>query len=128
MGPVDPLHVRLDIDETEAWRAQPRRLAFAAARGNPAISVQLSFCPLLAICDAQTVVNGRHDRASGLFGCFRRSTNLRRARSQPLSGEQIDVFIAVASGDTQAYLAPNHVRRGERQPNAGSWRSEPHAR
>jgi len=31
-------------------------------------------------------------------------------------GKQIDVFIADASGDTQAYLAPNQVRRGARQP------------
>ena len=43
MGSVDPLHVRVDIDETETWRVRPGRSALARLRGNPAISAPLSF-------------------------------------------------------------------------------------
>jgi multidrug resistance efflux pump len=43
MGRDDPLHVRADIDETEAWRVRPESPAMARLRGNPAISVPLSF-------------------------------------------------------------------------------------
>src|SRR6516225_802314 len=43
LGSVDPLHVRVDIDETETWRARPSAAARARLRGNPAISTPLSF-------------------------------------------------------------------------------------
>ena len=43
MGSVDPLHVRVDIDETETWRIRPGRSALARLRGNPSISAPLSF-------------------------------------------------------------------------------------
>ena len=34
MGSVDPLHIRVDIDETETWRVRPGRPAVARLRGN----------------------------------------------------------------------------------------------
>lgn len=43
MGSVDPLHVRVDIDETETWRVRPDGRALARLRGNPEISAPLSF-------------------------------------------------------------------------------------
>ena len=43
MGLVDPLHVRVDIDETETWRVRPGRSAIARLRGNPDISAPLTF-------------------------------------------------------------------------------------
>jgi multidrug resistance efflux pump len=43
MGSVDPLHVRVDIDETETWRIRPGHAAIARLRGNPEISAPLSF-------------------------------------------------------------------------------------
>jgi HlyD family secretion protein len=43
MGSVDPLHIRVDIDEADSWRVRPDSPAIARLRGNPAISVALSF-------------------------------------------------------------------------------------
>lgn len=43
MGSVDPLHVRVDIDEADSWRVRPDTPAIARMRGNPSISVPLSF-------------------------------------------------------------------------------------
>jgi HlyD family secretion protein len=43
MGSVDPLHVRVDIDEAESWRVRPGGSALARLRGNPEISVPLTF-------------------------------------------------------------------------------------
>jgi multidrug resistance efflux pump len=43
MGSVDPLHVRVDIDETETWRVRPGHSAIARLRGNPDISAPLTF-------------------------------------------------------------------------------------
>ena len=43
MGSIDPLHVRVDIDETDAWRVRPNSPAIARLRGNPGIGVKLAF-------------------------------------------------------------------------------------
>ena len=43
MGSIDPLHVRVDIDETETWRVRPGHSALVRLRGNPQISAPLTF-------------------------------------------------------------------------------------
>ena len=43
MGSIDPLNVRVDIDETDAWRVRPNSPAMARLRGNPGIHVKLAF-------------------------------------------------------------------------------------
>lgn len=43
LGNPNPLHVRVDIDENDAWRFMPDRKAIAFLRGNPAASVDLEF-------------------------------------------------------------------------------------
>jgi HlyD family secretion protein len=43
MGSIEPLHVRVDIDEADSWRLHTDSPAVASLRGNPAISVALSF-------------------------------------------------------------------------------------
>jgi multidrug resistance efflux pump len=42
-GNLNPLHVRVDIDENDAWRFEQGRKAVAFLRGNPAITVPLEF-------------------------------------------------------------------------------------
>lgn len=43
MGSVNPLHVRVDIDENDAWRVKPDKPATAYLRGNKDISMPLTF-------------------------------------------------------------------------------------
>jgi multidrug efflux pump subunit AcrA (membrane-fusion protein) len=43
MGSIDPLHVRVDVDEAEAWRVRPDSPAIARLRGNSGIAGTLSF-------------------------------------------------------------------------------------
>ena len=43
MGSIDPLHVRVDVDEAEAWRVRPDSPAIARLRGNSRIVGRLSF-------------------------------------------------------------------------------------
>ena len=43
MGSIDPLHVRVDVDEAEAWRVRPDSPAIARLRGNSGIVGRLSF-------------------------------------------------------------------------------------
>jgi HlyD family secretion protein len=43
LGDVTRLHVRVDIDENDAWRFQPCASAMALVRGNPAIGTPLKY-------------------------------------------------------------------------------------
>ena len=43
MGAVDPLHVRVDIDENDAWRFREGAAAKASVRGNAGIGTELRF-------------------------------------------------------------------------------------
>jgi HlyD family secretion protein len=43
LGTIDPLHVRVDIDEADSWRVHSDTRAIARLRGNSEISVPLSF-------------------------------------------------------------------------------------
>ena len=43
LGKVDPLHVRADVDEHEAWRVRTTAPAEAMVRGNPDQKVRLQF-------------------------------------------------------------------------------------
>jgi len=43
LGNLDRLHVRVDIDENDAWRFQPEAPAVASIRGNPEFKTDLTF-------------------------------------------------------------------------------------
>lgn len=43
LGDLERLHVRVDIDENDAWRFKPHASAVAFVRGNPKLKVNLNF-------------------------------------------------------------------------------------
>ena len=43
LGDLDRVHVRVDIDENDAWRFRPRAPAVAFVRGNPSLKTDLRF-------------------------------------------------------------------------------------
>ena len=96
MGSVDPLHVRVDIDETETWRVRPGNSAIARLRGNPDISTPLTFVrfepyvlPKRSLTGDTTervdtrVLQALYEFAPSEFPAF--------------VGQQVDVFIAAPS-------------------------------
>lgn len=40
---MKPLHIRVDVDEHEAWRVRPQAEAVVAVRGNANLKVPLTF-------------------------------------------------------------------------------------
>src|SRR5438876_7702093 len=43
LGRLKPLHIRVDVDEHEAWRVRPEAKAIAAVRGNANLKTPLTF-------------------------------------------------------------------------------------
>jgi len=96
MGSVDPLHVRVDIDETETWQIRPGHAALARLRGNPEISAPLTFVRFEPYVLAKRSLTGDttervdtrvlqaiYEFAPSAFPAF--------------VGQQVDVFIAAPS-------------------------------
>ncbi len=101
LGNVTPLHVRVDVDEHEAWRVQPGAAAVAHVRGNARLRVTARFVrfePL--IVPKQSLTGGSAERVDTrvLQVIYRIDDS-----DLPLYvGQQMDVFIDAAQPETAA--------------------------
>jgi len=57
-GQTDPLHIRVEVDEDDAWRVQKGSPAVAYARGNSSISVPLDFLYIEPYIIPKTALTG----------------------------------------------------------------------
>lgn len=128
MGSVDPLHVRVDIDEADSWRVHPDSPAIARLRGNPAISVALSFVRFEPYVLAKRSLTGdtseRVDtRVLQVIYAFG------PADFPAFVGQQVDVFVK-APGRAEAAHQPTSGRiafgkYADSRMRTASWPSEP---
>jgi multidrug resistance efflux pump len=98
MGSVNPLHVRVDIDETETWRIRPGHSALARLRGNPGISVPLSFVRFEPyVLPKRSLTGDTTERVDTrvLQAIYAFAPN----QFPAFVGQQVDVFIAAPSRD-----------------------------
>jgi multidrug resistance efflux pump len=98
MGAVDPLHVRVDIDETETWRVRPGRPAIARLRGNPAISVPLAFVRFEPyVLPKRSLTGDTTERVDTRV--LQAIYEFAPSRFPAFVGQQVDVFIAAPTRD-----------------------------
>ncbi len=92
LGDVDTMHVRVDIDENDAWRFRPGAAARATLRGNSAISTDLSFVRV-----EPYVVPKRSLTGSSMERVDTRVLQViysyPAARLPAYAGQQVDVFV-----------------------------------
>jgi len=102
IGATQTLHVRVDVDEHDAWRVKGDAKGFAALRGNAAISTPLRFVRFEPLVVPKRSLMGdsteRVDtRVLQVIYAFDRGT------LPVFVGQQMDVFIeAVAIGERSA--------------------------
>ena len=107
IGDVDLVHVRVDVDENEAWRVKPDAPAMAFVRGNPDLRTPLTFVRIEPYIVPKRSLTGESTervdtRVLQVIYSFRRG-------SLPVYvGQQMDVFISAP---------PLHLAT---QPAAGS--------
>jgi HlyD family secretion protein len=92
MGNLDMLHVRVDIDENDAWRYKPGTKAIAFIRGNRDLKVDLTFVRVEPYITPKTSLTGssaeRVDtRVLQILYRFE------RAKLPVFVGQQVDVYI-----------------------------------
>lgn len=59
LGNLNPLYLRVDVDENEAWRVRPDAQATAFVRGAPALSVPLTFAYIEPYVVPKTALTGQ---------------------------------------------------------------------
>ncbi|MEI9998601.1 MAG: efflux RND transporter periplasmic adaptor subunit [Verrucomicrobiota bacterium] len=61
-GGVEPLNVRTDVDENDAWRVSPNARAVGYLLGNKKINTPAQVRPIRALCDSQGFADGENRR------------------------------------------------------------------
>jgi len=92
MGAVDPMHVRVEVDETDAHRINPTASAMAELRGDPSVRTPLTFVRIEPQVIPKRALNG----APGERVDMRVLQVIYRfdpAAFPAFSGQEVDVFI-----------------------------------
>jgi multidrug efflux pump subunit AcrA (membrane-fusion protein) len=96
MGNVEPLHVRAELDETDAWAAAPDARAFARVRGRADLSASLRFVrrePLLK--PKRTLTGDGNERVDTRV--LEVIYALDNGALNAFVGQQVDVFVERAA-------------------------------
>jgi multidrug resistance efflux pump len=92
LGVVDPLHVRVDIDESEIPRFSSKASAFASVRGRPSIKVPLTFVRTEPyVVPKKTLNGGVSERVDTRV--LQIIYSVSPAAIQAIPGQQVDVYI-----------------------------------
>jgi HlyD family secretion protein len=105
VGNTDLLHVRVDIDENDAWRFVPQAAAIAYLRGNQAMKTEVEFVRFPPMVVGKRSLTGdsseRIDtRVLQVIYRFRREQ-----LPNAFIGQQLDVFIQIPSTPSTATVA-----------------------
>ena len=101
LGNLDPLQVRVDIDEADVVRFSPAAHAFASLRGQASQRMQLEFVrvePIIVPKRSLTGAAGERVDTRVLRVIYA----LPKHATQAYAGQQVDVFIETAPGKTAA--------------------------
>jgi HlyD family secretion protein len=99
LGRVDPLHIRVDVDEADAWRVRPEKPATAAVRGNGRLTVPIHFVRFEPYVVPKRALSGATTERTDtrvLQVIYR----LERAPFPLYVGQQLDVFLGGAEAGT----------------------------
>ena len=105
MGAMKNLHIRVDIDENDAWRFVPGAVAVASMRGNRSLKTTLGFVRVEPYVTPKTSLTGNSQERVDtrvlqvIYG-------FDRAALPIYVGQQVDVFIEAPELPVQAYAAP----------------------
>jgi len=92
LGAVDPLHVRVDVDEHEAWRVKPSAGAVAQVRGNANLSTPLRFVRFEPYVVPKTSLTGASNERVDTR-VMQAIYRIERVDLPLFVGQQMDVFI-----------------------------------
>lgn len=116
MGNLDQLHVRVDIDENDAWRFRPNGKAVAYLRGNREFSTPLTLAYVEPFVVPKRSLTGDSTERVDMR-VLQALYQFDRSRLHAYVGQQVDVFIEAPGYDalTSPALAPK-ATSGKKKP------------
>ncbi len=97
LGDTDTLHLRIDVDENDAWRLRPGARAVAFVRGNRDLQVPLRFVRVQPMVAQKKALTG--DSAERVDTRVLQVLYAFRREALPVYvGQQMDAFIEVPAG------------------------------
>jgi HlyD family secretion protein len=115
LGDLERLHVRVDIDENDAWRFQPNSPAVAALRGNRDFRAKLSFVRVEPyVVPKRSLTGDSTERVDTRV--LQAIYSFDRAELQAYVGQQVDVFIE-APGVAAEAPGPAAQKSGGGEPS-----------
>lgn len=114
LGGVGAMHVRVNIDENEAWRLQPGAKAVAYLRGNSQLKLDMIFDHIEPFIVPKTSLTGSSSERvdTRVLQAIYKLENLKE--NMPVTiylGQQVDVFIETNSIDSHMPMAHNPVKK-----------------
>lgn len=114
LGGVGDMHVRIDIDENEAWRLQPGAKAVAYLRGNGQLRLDMVFDHIEPFIVPKTSLTGSSSERvdTRVLQAIYKLENLKE--NMPVAiylGQQVDVFIEANSIDSHMTMIHNSVKK-----------------
>lgn len=108
MGNLDQLHVRVDIDENDAWRFDPRSDAVAYLRGNRDFSTPLKLAYVEPFVVPKKSLTGDSTERVDMR-VLQALYSFDRSKLNAYVGQQVDVFIATPNTLKSNPLTPTQV-------------------
>jgi HlyD family secretion protein len=111
MGNLDTLHVRVDIDENDAWRFKPCTKAIAFVRGNRHLKVDLAFVRVEPyITPKMSLTGSSTERVDTRV--LQILYRFERAKLPVFVGQQVDVYIDTGTNARKGNDAATPAARG----------------
>jgi HlyD family secretion protein len=99
LGNVTPLHVRVDVDEHEAWRVEPNAPAVGQVRGNSELSTPMEFVRFEPyVIPKQSLTGASNERVDTRV--MQAIYRIKRDDLRLFVGQQMDVFIESSANAT----------------------------
>ncbi len=114
LGNVDPLHIRVDVDEHEAYKVHPGDSAYGMIRGDSRIRVPLKFVRFEPyVVPKKSLTGDSTERVDTRVLQVIYSFN--RGEMPVYVGEQMDVYIDTSEANAAIENAANAVVTGDKQ-------------
>jgi HlyD family secretion protein len=118
MGNTDVMHVRVDIDENDAWRFRPGSRAHCSLRGNASLKTDVQFVRVEPYVVPKRSLTG--DSAERVdTRVLQVLYSFEKGQLSAYVGQQVDVFIEAASREGNQNPRPDGRTSGDAPRSAG---------
>ena len=111
LGQLTPLHIRVDVDELDAWRFDPKGKAVAVLRGGKRVEYPIEYVRTVPVVIPKKTLTGDNAERidTRVLQLIYRFTD---ANPGVLPGQVLDVYVETGTGEATAGASPARAASG----------------